>query len=107
MKPTVVVKSVSNEALEQSKHFKTKKKHKEKILKIQKEKNMFRPNLIKRVKLPADAIKEPVKQTNSTIWIKEASEDVCCGENMQEYLKSTSLHGMKYIANRNITLFER
>lgn len=62
---------------------------------------MFRPYLIKKIK-PVDKQVPIAKNT----WI-QAAEDVCCGENIHEYLNSTSLHGMKYIANRNTTLFER
>lgn len=34
-------------------------------------------------------------------------DNLCCGENMREYLRSTSIHGLKYIGNNNLTLFER
>lgn len=102
MKSTLSAESVFDKASEQNKYLKNEVKVKK--VKFQEEVNMLRPHLIKRVK-PA-AYKEPIKQKNSRTFIK-ASEDVCCGENMREYMKSTSLHGMKYISNSNITLFER
>lgn len=35
------------------------------------------------------------------------SSPIFCGENVREYLDHSSLHGMKYIADNNITFFER
>ncbi|XP_055319534.1 pickpocket protein 28-like [Sitodiplosis mosellana] len=57
---------------------------------------MFRPHLIKRIK-PVN-VKEPIKQINSSTWIK-ASEDVCCGENIREMgATSTSITDLPFPA---------
>lgn len=61
---------------------------------------MLRPPTVRWIK-PA-TVKDHTKRSD---WIKTAK--ICCVENMQDYLKSTSLHGLKYIGNDDLTLFER
>lgn len=61
---------------------------------------MFKPPTVQRIK-PATAKKQDEKRD----WIKHTK--VICTENMQDYLRNTSLHGLKYIGNENSTLFER
>lgn len=61
---------------------------------------MFKPNLIQRVK--------PIKNTNKKIaWAKETFKKRTCNQNIHEYLNNSSLHGLKYIGDSKITLFER
>lgn len=60
---------------------------------------MFRSHLTK-------TNKSVPEKRNQNSW-ETTPNCVCCGENMTEYLRSSSLHGLKYVGNNNLTLFER
>lgn len=49
--------------------------------------------------------KEKRKKFISKTKIKKAQR--MCRENLDEYLKDSTLHGLKYVGDRTLTIFER
>lgn len=47
------------------------------------------------------------KQQNDAINQHTDDENVTCGENMHQYLLNSTLHGLRYVGETHISLFER